>query len=421
MKPATPYVRCKSFCLFLLMSSSFSSLFAVYKNPIATTYQGNISKEGWVTIVELNGPWREMGMQYGSLLKSEIHQIYDVFVNGFFAKYGVTFNELKTLLYDRSWNGVSQRQKELFRGASLTSGMTVEQLFVLDQIQYAFILLRNQIQFGIKPEFGCSFMATWGDYSKTGELVLGRNLDWFPLYKELSELLTVVVYNPIDGSIPTANIGYVGFLGSTLTAINKNGVMAEINSGMTSMGHVSYNDRSSMTNELLGMLLDSESLETLERRAKTIRTDFPLILNIANGSMAYSVEDAPTNVMTRKTQAPGVLVSTNKYLIPEWGLPLIEDPSYPIKRYQNLEKLAKIYKGDFNSTTMQEVFDLPLVYSDGTSGPGVTVYNNTLPGDPTETIYSIVSILDPKPIFWIQVPGDPIRKWQQVDVYKYFK
>lgn len=412
----SPSFKCLVFLILLT-----SQVFGYDRVGNQKNSQGSITQEGWVTVVTLNGTWSEMGMQYGKLLKTEINQIYNIFVNGLFAKHGIPYERLRSVLYDNAWPGISQHQKELFRGAAITSGLSVDQLFVLDQISFGFELFADELEFGTPTSLGCSFMATWGGYTDNGQLIAARNFDWVSLYREYAQLLTVVVFNPIDGSIPTANIAYAGFLGSSVTAINKNGLMAEINSAVESMGRLIYTDRSTITNELLDIVLSSDSLAALEMRIKTVRSNCPLIINIANGTEAYSIEDAPNRVMRRKTKQPGVLIATNEFRKPEWGIPQMEKPSLPLRRYKNLATLAEVYKGDYNVTTMQQVFELPIVNPDGSLGPGPTVYNKTLPGDFHKTVHSIVATLDPKPVLWIKVPGDTSRDWQRVDIYKYFK
>src|SRR4030042_1543283 len=49
---------------------------------------GRLYRAGKIYVAQLNGDYREMGRQYGGLMKSQIKQFYEEAVEGYFARNG---------------------------------------------------------------------------------------------------------------------------------------------------------------------------------------------------------------------------------------------------------------------------------------------------------------------------------------------
>ena len=95
--------------------------------------------------------------------------------------------------------------KEMIRGISETSGLTTDKAALLEGLVV--------VPFAIATEsFKCSVIAAWGNYASGGPLVIGRNFDLPPFFKSFARFVTLVIFKPDDGSIPTASVDLVLFL-----------------------------------------------------------------------------------------------------------------------------------------------------------------------------------------------------------------
>lgn len=80
----------------------------------------------------------------------------------------------------------------------------------LENLKLLELLLQNSSS---RNSMHCSMFAVWGARTKDGELYSARNLDW---NKDtgLNKYKLVMVTVPNDGSIPSANLGFVGLYGT---------------------------------------------------------------------------------------------------------------------------------------------------------------------------------------------------------------
>jgi len=165
----------------------------LYSNleKVAEFEGGYLYKAGKIHVVQLNGNYREMGRQYGELLKPQINSFYKkAIVEHFPSGPNISREEIEAFAR-RNYEIYPARIKEVFNGMAETSGLSVDKLMLLDQ----YVVL------SVIPYFaGCSGIAAWGDYTGGGPLIFGKNEDFMPLFKEFDDALVVVVYNPDDGS-----------------------------------------------------------------------------------------------------------------------------------------------------------------------------------------------------------------------------
>jgi len=414
-------MRLKTFVLSLLLCVATSSYAHTNPKLIARTKTGSKDqpageryKVGWMNVVTLNGDFNTMGQQYGELMQKEILLAYDLIVQKMFLDRNITTYEvLKEFLFDKGWAPISSRQKALFKGIADASGLPLEKVFILDQINLALALLAHG---SLPPSFpGCSYLAAWGAFTQDRSVILARNLDWFLPFAEFAQLLTLVVFKPMDGSQYVANVAYAGWV-NVLTAFNDRGLFVELNSGMDVMGHVWHIDRSHYMNELLEMMFDSDSLETLERRLATARTEFPNIISVADGRSSTTYENAPQQVVRRDGDYDGLIVATNNYLSGYWGIQVVDNPSLSMVRYLHLQTLANDNMGTIDMEVMKTIMEQPLQFPNGSTANGATMYGPPAKSVPERTVYTVVA-QPSKRKMWIRIPK--MTPWQEID-YGYF-
>jgi hypothetical protein len=287
------------------------------------------------------------------------------------------------------------RFKAIVDGMVEGSGIDKEKLIMLGQV----VTLVGYTKTGVH----CSGIAAWGPYTSGGPLVFGRDFD-YPLYfKDFAELMTIVVYNPADGSIPVAQIGYAGQM-DTLTAMNRAGLFTEINDGAVSGGKDFNSNKLVVTILPFTFLLDSSTMQQLDSAIGTARADYAILYNVADKNIAYSYEWSIDNVRRRLSDADGLMVATNHFLDPAWNSPEPEgDPYNTVARRKNLLALGEKYKGKFDPDVMMAVLDLP--YDKG----GVTR---------DWTIYEIVAVPAELKI-WLKAPG--YQDWTEIELGKLFE
>jgi len=394
------HVPLVSIKIVLLLCTLFLVSFSVDEATTFAEVKGSayavIDKIGDINVVKLHGSYRQMGRQYGYLLKDELQEFYSIAIEEYLIKgKGIPLEFLKQgtqadfMLYP-------ERFKNILYGMAETSGMELYKLILLDEI-----VVLGAV-FG--PYNACSGVAVWGDYTDNKSLVFGRNFDYFEDFKKFNKFMTVAVYNPDDGSIPTATFGYTGQI-QTVNGMNREGIFLEINAGTISGGSIPYPGRVPTLIMFFSFLSDSATMAQLDAIINTSQPGIAYIVNVADKEKAYSYEWPTFGLKKREGEKEGLLVATNHFVHPEWGIPpQPEDDDYKdsVIRRNNLLRLAEEYKGQFNEQKMMEILDIKI--EDG----GVTK---------SDTIFQIVAF-PPKRILWIKIPGQ--QNWTSVDLNNLF-
>lgn len=361
----------------------------------AASYDGaDLYKANKFNVLVLKGNYRQMGKQYGHLMKAELNKMYNLAIERDFVETQKLPYEVLREASLRFYDAYPARFKAIIEGMVEGSCIDKEKLIMLGQVA----TLVGYTKTGVH----CSGIAAWGPYTSGGPLVFGRDFD-YPLYfKDFAALMMIVVYNPTDGSIPVAQIGYAGQM-DTLTAMNREGLFTEVNDGTVSGGRDLNSNQLVVTILPFTFLLDSATMDSLDAAIVTARADYAILYNVADKNTAYSYEWSISDVKRRAPDADGLMVATNHFLDPAWNSPEpAGDPYDTIARRKNLLALGEKYKGRFNPEAMMALLDLP--YDKG----GVTR---------DWTIYEIVAVPAELKI-WLKAPG--YQDWTEVNLEKLF-
>lgn len=352
---------------------------------VSVEEQGNKTVQNSIKIVELSGTWREMGQQYGRLMKSELQDIYTFTENIANASEKNQSSAKKTVEQDIAQ--CPYYLKEFFAGAAQTSGLTEYQLHVANSVERIAGL----------PQ--CSAAAVWGDYA-AGNLIMGRNYDYSDDFKKMKDNVAVTVYHPADGSLAVATIGYVGEI-YAVNAINEEGFFMELNNGKTSANVKSPNSRITGTTLLFDMMFETDDFEYMDRFFNTELCASSYIINVVNSKEAGSYEWCPTGVKRGDGVLPeGLLVSTNHYANPDWEFPVpTDDTSWQsITRRDNLINLCEESKGSIDADKMMQIIDTSV--ENGGAENELTVYQ---------------LVVEPETLtIWMQVKGG--NGWTKIEL-----
>lgn len=344
-------------------------------------------------VLVLEGSWKEMGRQYGYLIRPEMYAFYEMVITDKLLADGVDYADI-TELSEYFYNMQFPYVKELLDGISETSGFSLEKVKIISSLIHIEDL-----------DIGCSSLAVWDEYTSGNEAVVGRNWDLggdLPKYKKF---LTAVVYKPTDGKNSVVDINFAGII-SMQTGMNNKGIFLDLQNGQRSDTNI-IDDRIMPTYFLFDLMLNSSTPEDVD--TKMLNPDnlpqLSLIINVTLPQEDVVFEWATYDVKKRSGQ--GVIASSNHFIDSSWvNLPEIPDGwagDLSKERLANLLSLADSYKGSINENTMMDIFDV--LYYDG----GATL--------PQYTIYQTVAVPAKKTI-WIKTPG--ISGWEKIDLRQIF-
>lgn len=345
--------------------------------------------KGDIIIVDLRGTWREMGRQYGHLMKKELEDI-DTFLDII-----IEANEGNTAkadsIVDQQVAQTPYSINEFFEGAAETSGFTVRELQTINAVE----------RIGGLPK--CSVAMAWDDYAAS-DLVIGRNYDYSDSFALLKDDIAVTVYHPSDGSLAAATIGYVGEI-YTVNGLNEKGIFWELNNGKPSANIKSPDQRITGTTMLFESMFEIDELKDMDLFFNTVNCSSSYIINVADENEGQSFEWCPIGVKHGEEDLPdGLLVSTNYYVNKEWQFAVPSDSQSwdGITRRNNLIELCESNKGKIDEKIMMEIIDK-------TEEEGGA--KNKL------TVYQLVVVPKTRTI-WLQITGG--SKWTKIDLDSFF-
>ncbi len=345
---------------------------------------------GDIKVVNLQGTWREMGRQYGQLMKKELDDV-NTFLDLIIEESEGNAKQAKAIVAQQTAQ-TPYRISEFFEGASETSGFTVEQLQTINAVE----------RIGGLPK--CSVAMTWDGYAKS-DLVIGRNYDWSDSFELLKDDISVTVYHPADGSLATATIGYVGEI-YAVNGLNEKGIFLELNNGKPSANIKSPSSRITGTTMLFECLFEADELSDMDLFFNTTNCSSSYIINVADEKQGQSFEWCPVGVKHGENDpANGLLVSTNYYVNEDWlfATPSDKDSWSGITRRDNLIALCEKNKGKIDEEKMKEIIDTTI--KDGGAKNDLTVYQ--------------MVVVPKTKTLWLQITGG--SSWTKINLDSFFK
>jgi hypothetical protein len=396
-------------------------------NLVATYGDGKLFQYGSLFVVELHGNYREMGRQYGALRKDVLNDIYDRISNNpaymnmpsVFRKSnesnvpGPTKLQLKFYEPYPNYN-------DIMVGIGETSGLGNNTYLISSPFKEYYIAMKLL-------SMECSYAAAWGPYTPNGSLIAGRNYDMGQPMANYSE---IIVFNPDDGSIPVATMGYIGSI-YLESGLNKNGLFVEFNEGSypayllqtrndsyidsyerhSFLRTITGSENSSKSNlpqlEIFKLVQNSSNITEFDSGFATANNYLGLVLNVADKTGSYSYEWMPYRYVKRSPQENGLITATNHFIDPSWGLEVpepgsSEDSFDTVLRMDNLLHLSENNKGNITPEVMMQIMATPL------ENGGALV---------PQTAYQMVVVPQDLKV-WFRVPRS--YNWTEVDLKNHF-
>ncbi len=382
--------------------------------PVAAIEGGTLYKAGPVSVLKLRGTYRQMGRQYGALLRDDLAAMYTLAVDGKMIEYYT-----QTIRQHRSYTEETARKrmaqvaevvyaaypqtyKEILLGMAETSGLGLDRQKLLN---IAELFKFMEIDVPLSP--ACSGMAAWGGFTGGGPLVFGRNNDDDAhIHGDMAKYTVVAVFNPTDGGIPAAVVNYAGVIYAP-TGMNRDGLFLELNAGNWTRY---FPERAPIVLTIQSMLHTYSTVAELDAPFKAVLANLSSIVNAADERESLSYECyTDGRVKARGADEAGLMAATNHFVDPSWGQ-IAPPDSTTIARRDNLLARARESRGSIDADRMMKIFDLALLGRDGRVDPqgGATVDG---------TIYQVAAVPRDR-VLYLKAPGT--FDWQKIPLKALF-
>ena len=366
-------ISCFSFFIIVLNTGCSEKKIEVNKDFVLTTQLEKsyllTHKTEQLNVIVLQGDWKEMGRQYGRLMRKELSNFY-IEISEDLKLRGKSYKEQLTEA-NKTYSQYSDEMKNIIIGMSETSGLSLDQHIILD----ASIYLLTEAIFGDEIVNACSAVAVWGEMTSDDKLLIGRNWDIDRKNLErYNKYISVAVFNPDDGN-SFANIRYTGQI-YIETGFNDKGLLIELNNGEQS--DTSYFPERRFTGEVLFETVNKcNSLDEVYKLLRGIPGESSYIIQVADKERVVSIERPTFDTRIRVEQNCDYLVASNNFIKPypeKWRNKILTPPSPEVDPRRNnlLATLNKDYiSNKMNLELMKNIMDLDVT-------EGGAVHNGTV-------------------------------------------
>ncbi|MBR5023841.1 MAG: transporter substrate-binding domain-containing protein, partial [Victivallales bacterium] len=306
-----------------------------------------------LSIVRLKGTWREMGRQYGAAMKAPMRKVLE------FANRRATDASDRYLLPRGIPCGVAFLD-QFFDGVADGSGLSIQDIIRINGVEVAYgeELVRL---FGSGAAGKCSALALFGEKTRDGGMIFGRNYDWLPSFSELGLVLTV--FHPTNSDLDFSMLNYPGCFYLT-SGMNSAGVFVELNSGMFASADTHPEELHNAWS-LWHVLTQARSADQAVRILNSLPSHSAYIIGIADAGKSVSFEwERRSSATLASSDAVGFLAMTNHFVQPGWrNLPSASEGGLlsSESRLRALRLLAeRIPSRSADAETMKRLISIPV-------------------------------------------------------------
>ena len=155
---------------------------------------------------------------------------------------------------------------------------------------------------------GCSSFAAWGKKSEDGNLILGRNFDFYAS-DAFAENKIVAFINPKEGH-PFMMVTWPGMIG-VVSGMNIEGLTVTINAGKSKIPLIAKTPISILTREILQYARNIDEAIAIAKKRKVFVSE-SIMVGSANDNKAILIEVSPKNLEFLKCQ-----------IVISWFVPII--------------------------------------------------------------------------------------------------
>lgn len=389
---------------------------------IAEFEGGRLYKMNPCHLLVLNGTYREMGRQYGHLLKEGIAYMRDLLAKEFIetpggaypgAKPGglMTYEEMRSIAATGFYLGKPKHHKEMLAGMTQTSGLPLEEHAVLDQMLDVMMWARNVNM--------CTSIACWDAHSSDGAVYTARNHDLDLNWRECLQAAGVlVVMNPTGASLSHAFLARAGQANNTIDAMNSAGLYVEANNAWNIASYLSSRERS-IANWLVQVVEDYTTVDEVDCLLPNVRASAGLNIMAADPTRARYYEVGPVGSAMTTPEFGTMTCRANLSYTEEFQLPAVYPERVAEYSTPRRNNMVTFFSQDpsMNDDAKARAYLNKEIVVDGAVGDGSTTFLNNMMGLDSWTSYQTVTKPAERKIWW-RIPT--LGPWQEVDLTHYF-
>lgn len=156
---------------------------------------------------------------------------------------------------------------------------------------------------------GCSSFAVWGDKTEDGDLIIGRNFDFYAGDAFAKDKIIAFV-NPTDGH-KFMSVTWGGMIG-VVSGMNEHGLTVTINAGKSQIPLIAKTPISILTREILQHATTIEEAIAIAKKRRVFVSE-SIMVGSANDNKAILIEVSPQNFGVYEMQNSTQLICSNHF------------------------------------------------------------------------------------------------------------
>lgn len=156
---------------------------------------------------------------------------------------------------------------------------------------------------------GCTSLAVWNENTEDGDLLIGRNFDFY-VGDDFAKNKVVEFVEPEDG-IPYLSVSWPGMIG-VVSGMNKEGVTVTINAGKSKIPLTAKTPISLVTREILQYAKNIDEAVAIAKKRKVFVSE-AILVGSANDKNAVIIEVSPDNFGVYKVNNTSRVFCTNHF------------------------------------------------------------------------------------------------------------
>lgn len=156
---------------------------------------------------------------------------------------------------------------------------------------------------------GCSSFAAWGDKTEDGELLIGRNFDFYA-GDDFAKNKIIAFVNPTEG-YKFMSVTWAGMIG-VVSGMNEHGLTVTINAGKSEIPLVAKTPISILTREILQYASNIDEAIAIAKKRQVFVSE-SIFVGSAKDKKAITIEVSPTKFGVYEVDNTNQLICTNHF------------------------------------------------------------------------------------------------------------
>lgn len=156
---------------------------------------------------------------------------------------------------------------------------------------------------------GCTSLAVWNENTEDGDLLIGRNFDFY-VGDDFSKNKLIEFVEPEEG-IPYLSVSWPGMIG-VVSGMNKEGITVTINAGKSKIPLTAKTPISLVTREILQYAKNIDEAIAIAKKRKVFVSE-SILVGSANDKNAVIIEVSPDNFGVYKVENTSRVFCTNHF------------------------------------------------------------------------------------------------------------